>query len=581
MRPGISALQAWRPEEMAGAASGLARRVDEFDESLDGVRRASNVVTEWWKGQASDSARDRMGAEFAAGHRVAVAGLEVVEVLNSSMARLDEARQQALFLVVTLKFMGLSVGEDGQVSGRSADSANQADLARQLDAALARVDEADRQGAAELDQALSEFRDASEFEYDHSAARQAVLQRLGPIPGDAAGLNQFWQSLSTAERSALLAADPSLGARQGMPAVTRDFYNRETLEDLLSAAGAEHTRIEAEAANRRETMPTSGFFDAWPLVSEELAGARTRLAGYEAVAKTLADDPRALLMDIDSRGHAVVALNNPDTATHVTTLVPGTGSNLGGIEGDMNRTRAMLDVAEATSPNARHSVGLYLGSTMPQELPQAMDRGYAERGAEALRDYQSALRASHVGSDSHNTVVGHSYGSTTAAYAASRGHSLDADALVFLGSPGATVGSADELSLTGVDPAEIGDHVFATKARLDPVPLFANLGGIQNFVLDSAGAAAAYLIPGGSLLAPALDDVGDFAEKLGGPLGSDPTDTGKFGGQSFSSAPGTPNPYIIFSTDAHSEYWDHIDGKPGPSLANMGLIMSAQGREVY
>lgn len=191
------------------------------------------------------------------------------------------------------------------------------------------------------------------------------------------------------------------------------------------------------------------------------------------------------------------------------------------------------------------SVIAWFGYDAPQALPSATERSYADNAAPALDRFQDGLRASHDGSPSYNTVLGHSYGTTVVGDAASHGRTLNADAVVFAASPGTTVEHASDLSLAGVSHDDVGLHVFATKAANDPVPLYADtrIGGY-------------------------LTGLSDF--------GRDPTDH-DFGGQVFASDPGSSGPWYTFGYDpaAHSQYWD-----PGSkSLQGMGEIIAGHGEE--
>lgn len=89
--------------------------------------------------------------------------------------------------------------------------------------------------------------------------------------------------------------------------------------------------------------------------------------------------------------------------------------------------------------------------------------GYAEDGAEELNRFQDGLRATHQDSTpSHNTVIGHSYGSTVVGHTARGEDSLGADELIFVGSPGVSTGDAHELNLSP-------DNVHATAAEEDHI----------------------------------------------------------------------------------------------------------------
>ncbi len=72
--------------------------------------------------------------------------------------------------------------------------------------------------------------------------------------------------------------------------------------------------------------------------------------------------------------------------------------------------------------------GLDIGSVVREDKAIA--------GGHALSDFVDGLRATDEGDHSHLSVIGHSYGSTTAAHAAA-GDGLDADSLTLIGSPGA------------------------------------------------------------------------------------------------------------------------------------------------
>ncbi|MFE7720305.1 alpha/beta hydrolase [Nocardia rhizosphaerihabitans] len=141
-------------------------------------------------------------------------------------------------------------------------------------------------------------------------------------------------------------------------------------------------------------------------------------------------------------------------------------------------------------------------------------------------------------------MLGHSYGTTVVGLSAAEGRTLDADTVVMVASPGAGVDSARDLSLTGVPDGQQYQHVFSTRAENDPTPLYENLPG---------------WIPG--------------ADRHN----EDPTET-EFGGQVFTSDPGTSWPVVEYSFPSHSEYWE-----PGStSLVNMGHIIAGNpGKVTY
>lgn len=267
------------------------------------------------------------------------------------------------------------------------------------------------------------------------------------------------------------------------------------------------------------------------------------MAGLHEVRNQLdAEDgiPR-FLMNIDDHGRGAIALNNPDSAHNVATYVPGTGTELSKMGGDMARAERVLLEANNASPGSENSVVAWMGYDAPPGLSDAAQTGFADAGAPRLDSFQDGLRAAHVGPPSHNTVLGHSYGSTVVGHAMSDGGSLDVDSVVFAGSPGVGVTRLDELALDGIASEQMGDHVFATAAPADPVTWIGEL-------------------------------VPEVAH------GGDPTGD-VFGATVFESAPGSDSidmpvlGHVGFDPGSHSSYFE----PDTPSLRSMAEIMTNRG----
>jgi len=260
-----------------------------------------------------------------------------------------------------------------------------------------------------------------------------------PPPTEPAAVTRWWAGLPPAERAWLIEHRPELiGWRDGVPTVARD------------------------AANRR-------------LLATERAGS----PGLRALAARLdePDLPRAYLLGLDATGdgRAIVAIGDPDLATDVVTYVPGVNRGLAEVGSLLGRTDAIATRAAALGPTHRVSAVLWLGYDAPDGADVALPR--AAHGSEAALDsFADGLRATHVGDRSHNTVLGHSYGSLVAGVTA-RDRGLDADELVLIGSPGVGVDRAAQLH--GV-PA---GHVWAAAAANDPVQRFAP--GIAQVAVDA------------------------------------------------------------------------------------------------
>lgn len=393
------------------------------------------------------------------------------------------------------------------------------DIDNDLVALLGKIsrDEIDTQGVTSLASAAK------------TGADQGQLSVLEPpkgnaTPGDNAG---WWASLSPAEKRQVIEDHPEwVGNRDGIPAVDRDQANRAILAGEKERLLAEERRLQADIDDNLFGELFAGDTD------DRLEEVRDKLKGITAIEKKLdgssdlPDDQRHYLLGFssDGDGRAIVAKGNPDTADNVATYIPGTGADLPGMNDLMNRSDKMWLAAENAAGNETTSVITWLGYDAPDGLHNATSGDYAQDARASLDGFQDGLRTTHEGSPSHNTVIGHSYGSTVIGHSA-RDMGLDVDKMVFVGSPGVGV---DHASALNIDP----DNVYATTARED-----------------------------------IIHEVPEFIH------GNHPIDD-DFGAHEFESDPGKGD-WIWENVETHSKYWD--DGNK--SLRNMGqLIVDNPGK---
>jgi hypothetical protein len=360
-------------------------------------------------------------------------------------------------------------------------------------------------------------------------AGQSGLSITEPPPGGTPGDNKaWWDSLSDTAKAAILRGAPDLVRNlDGVPIVDRDAANRAVLKREIDKLQAEATQISRGNPND----PRSRHQTDWP-GKEKLEEINGKLNGLHAIETRLNQSQpgqqQAFLIGLDTSGDgkAIVSTGNPDTAVNVATYVPGTGADLSKINGEMDRSDRMAGAAaKADSPST--AVISWVGYDAPDDvMPDAMSGSYAEDARKDLDRFQDGLRETHQGEPSHNTMIGHSYGTTVVGFAARDEH-LDVDDIVFVASPGVGVNQANELGI----PAE---RVHVTVDAHDPIQL-APVHGIepQNF-----------------------DDADVFS--------SGPSEPGK----------STEGPWYKagYNSDAHSMYWD-----PGnKALNNMGRVIAGQ-----
>ncbi|WP_309135391.1 alpha/beta hydrolase [Cellulomonas sp.] len=307
----------------------------------------------------------------------------------------------------------------------------------------------------------------------------AALARPGSPSsgGSPAEVAAWWDGLSEDEQLAVLAAHPEVvGNADGIPAVVRDRANRLLLETDLSALELREERGEILPAEDREAL-------------ENGRAARAALAQGAQEVDPVTREPLVPLLHLyDPRafggdGRVAIAFGDPDTADHVSVMVPGLTSRGTAAETNAEAAFHIYESARYSDPHSSVASIMWIGYDAPSDWDSLTvareDRAIA--GGERLAQYVEGLRASREGSPAHLTVVGHSYGSTTTAHAASD-HGLAADDIVLVGSPGAG-GEVDHASDLGVG----ADHVWAGNNSRDPVAMLADNGWVGGGTLFGAG----------------------------------------------------------------------------------------------
>ena len=293
----------------------------------------------------------------------------------------------------------------------------------------------------------------------------------------------WWNSLPEDRKQFFTDRNPdAVRHLDGLPAAARDRANRFALEGYVDAKGKEQPGALADAeqavkdaqkkydAALKHVIPgaKSGSFNSEALTAkDELERAKAAYEDLKTIKKQIANADRmnnglapAYLLDFNydekyQRTTAIVSAGNPDTATHVSTLVPGIGTNVRDSLGqymDINDRLREQTKHAGVDPNNVATIS-YLGYVAPRNdgthLVQAMDIGYAERGAPKIAQFEEGLRAS-ANANNHkftNTLLTHSFGSTTGGKAAALMAPGTVDRLILTGSPGSGVQSIDEYNV--------------------------------------------------------------------------------------------------------------------------------------
>ncbi|QSQ17692.1 alpha/beta hydrolase [Myxococcus landrumensis] len=305
---------------------------------------------------------------------------------------------------------------------------------------------------------------------------QAVAGALDGAPADPKARAGWWKGLSPTEQMQAISADPKkVGSMDGLPASVRDSANRVQLKNEITQLNAEAKQAKANYLDnmslgdklRDALRPGSAKSDPpEKFLSQEK---QHQLENANAVQKQLertakeAGSAQLLVYDssfVKGEGRAAIVAGNLDTAKHVSVSVPGLNSDVRGYMDNITSDALRLHKAAGTQRGEVATVA-WMGYDAPGFQNVASDNA-AENGAKLLASDVAGIRASREGNQPHLTVIGHSYGSTTASIAADK-NNLQADDLVLIGSPGA--GSAK--SVKDYEPQLSNGHVWSGSASKD------------------------------------------------------------------------------------------------------------------
>ncbi|SCL36940.1 PPE family protein [Micromonospora pallida] len=450
----------------AQAWTNLSRSCVKLEERC-GAELTGPLRTSGWQGPAADAALgrlDELDDEFE------VASLQTrtaASVLREAAEDFEGLQRRLESAVGAARSLGLAVDDTGRVSAppmavearHDPDAElihrrgvqNAAIYTELIGKIVAEATETDNRIARALTRLKASM--PGQYEWEYNKARdgaRAAAAALGlredsiPAPGSKpADVRDWWRGLSDDERQIYLTAYPErIGALDGLPATDRDSANQLALRTFIGD-NVNHHRDQNNPQHATALM-----------LLDKLEGAENAPA-----------HKRLYLLSVDPTGDgkAAVAIGNPDTAAHTAVLVPGVGTELDDIRGLIGRANDLQDAAIQLDRAESVAVVAWLGYDTPSadiDIVTALFGDKSEAGAHALDGFVDGLRASHDGTPSHVTAVGHSYGSTVLGEAASTGDGLAVDDMIAVGSPGMRV---DNVSEFNVDPR----HVWAGAAADD------------------------------------------------------------------------------------------------------------------
>lgn len=282
----------------------------------------------------------------------------------------------------------------------------------------------------------------------HHALAPTAIQAQNSIQTEIEDLVR--RAISTAGTNWVTDASKSLAYAADQPKIAALTSQQSQLEAEINKYGA--TRYWSQQLSDINSQLSS---------CGGIAALEQTVSSHPAPGHGTSSDPALYLLSFDTigNGHAVLSVGDPDAATNIAITVPGTGTNLSTIGGNVNRVESVQQEAQRDGAGTTASI-IWQGYDAPQSIPDAPAQHYANTAAPLLADFEKQITA--AAPNAHITVIGHSYGSTVVGLAAAD-NGMSPEDLVFLGSPGVGVDSASDL---GVAPG----HVWDGTAADDPVP---------------------------------------------------------------------------------------------------------------
>ncbi|MDO5495436.1 MAG: alpha/beta hydrolase [bacterium] len=331
-----------------------------------------------------------------------------------------------------------------------------------------------RQDFKELQQLLGGM---SPREIEELAAQMPRLPLvIPPLGTDPAANRSWWEHLSEAQREALTQKAPGLvGNLEGLTYADRSAANVLNLELMLKWT--------------REQQ--AGIRD-YGLTEAQMAGFATIHRTYMVYGADLSDVPDAWAQsgpgsqiasfDPNHEPKAAVVMGDLDVAQHQSWYIPGMSSTAATMDGLFSDAQGIFKEMHRTGTGPISDVAMvaWMGYDAPPFIffdenqggdTQVIRNELARNGGERLRyalEGAAYANSQSPDPDRNVTVIGHSYGTPTAAYALAH-ESVEVDQAIFFGS----VGIPDEAGATANDLAGVARdangqaNVYSATANAD------------------------------------------------------------------------------------------------------------------
>jgi hypothetical protein len=295
-----------------------------------------------------------------------------------------------------------------------------------------------------------------------------LMSLFRSVSGDPSEVSERWNGLTEDEQDeVVLTGRDTIGSLDGIPTEVRNLVNTGDLEDLITETEGQIKDLRDAAVQADEDHDNDE--EKALLCLQEAAILQVQLGGLQALKGQLQAHPNAYLLAVGTNpngsGCYILAINNPDTADNVATLVPTVRTGL--IEGTSGISRYvtaalnLVGAAGEASRDPRTSVVIWANYSVPL-LAETGAASPEAQAAPLLGQFQGGLYSTNVnGAHLHTTVIGNGTGSVLIGEAAKLPGCLSAEDVIALGRPGLDADmSAAFSSHAGSSAHEGGSHVW-------------------------------------------------------------------------------------------------------------------------
>lgn len=436
-----------------------------------------------WSGEGADAAKEALGQLEEQTSLILADFSKLISATEQAVEGVKEVENTVMEAISLANEYNFTIASDGsKVEAAENDPTVQGKLSEcsgLISKALRKAEETDAAYAAALAEVTQDQVPVTESLGD-------VTPGLPDSPPDGATpeeVSEWWSRLSKGERQKyvdLFTTPEGLNdektrerARKfanlnGIEGWARDRVNRSLLEWDIEDTKRQKDAL-MERMSRRDPSSTENY-------DQEMRGLSAREQELEKLRGQLGAEegkpPKQLLLYDPATGekghenlHAAVSYGDVDKAKHVSTIVPGMTTTVDSLVEPAVRDMGNLHrVASEKAGGDPVAVVTWMGYDAPASPPG--DWGVfgpekAQMGGDRLVGFVEGIDASHKseGNNLHQSVLGHSYGSTTSSHAMTKVKPGVVDDFAMYGSPGAQ-GSGETYNVPE-------GHTYAMRYRTD------------------------------------------------------------------------------------------------------------------